>query len=94
MTELSHTCSSNLNYFQEIDIKSFKCAKVARKLENPRNMGIVHKIWSTYGDNWSDAILHPDFCTCFTKNTHFGHLENDNNFFVKKLENSFWQHCF
>ena len=33
-TKLSYTCSSNLNYFREISIKSFKWEKVARKLEN------------------------------------------------------------
>ena len=75
MTELSHTCSSILNYFREIDIKSFKCAKVARKLENPWNLETLNKIWSTYCDNWSGAILHPVFCTWFTKKNHFLHIK-------------------
>ena len=37
-SKLSHTCSSNLNYFQKINIKSFKCTKLGRNREN-------HNIW-------------------------------------------------
>ena len=33
-SKLSHSCSSNLNYFWKIGIKSFKWAKLGRKQEN------------------------------------------------------------
>ena len=66
-TKLSHTCSSNLNYFREIGCNSFKWAKVATKLGNSRYVGIGHPIWSTLCENSWGAILHHMFCTCFTK---------------------------
>ena len=78
-SKLSHTCSSNLNYFRKIGIKSFKQAKLARNRENYQYLWIIHTIWSTLCDNWMGAILHHICCTCFTKNVIFDKRKTKNN---------------
>ena len=90
----SCTCSSNLAYFQQIDIKSFKCAKLARSLKNHKSWGLCF----IYGPLCLKIRL-VVFCGIFvvlaSHKTHFGHFENGCWHFLNvKVENSRCQHCF